>query len=290
MSPESARQDLDSLYRQMLLDIGIPPRPAILDQLTRELRSPAPDLRRIASCVSQDVGLAAGLVKLANSPIFGFRLRARSVWQALSLLGLEAASKALAGIALRNEFSGAPSMERFWDASATIAEYSGMLVNLLGTQDNVQADDAYTFGLFRDCGVPVLLRRVPQYRAILGQANGEAVRRFTDIEEDHLPTDHAMVGCMLAQNWSLPEEICLAIRHHHDFILLSHPTGNLPAASARLVALSQLAEHFHQRNSGRSHGHEWNKLGPASLALLHLESAQLEELQQSLKQALLQPD
>ena len=216
------------------------------------------------------------------------RLRARTVLQALNLLGLDVASKALAGIALRHEFSGSPSLERFWDASAKIAEYSGMLVGLLGKQHGVQADDAYTFGLFRDCGVPVLMRKFPQYREILGLANAEPVRRFTEIEEEHLPTNHALVGCMLAQSWSLPEEICQAIRHHHDFILLSHPGGNLPAASARLVALSQLAEHFHQRKSGRSQGHEWAKLAPACLAILQLQPEQLEELQQALSHSLQQ--
>ncbi len=286
MTSEVVPSELDELYRKTMLDIGIPPRPAILDQLGQELRSAEPDFRRISDCVSRDVGLAAGLVKIANSPYFGFRLRARTVLQALNLLGLDVASKALAGIALRNEFSGRPSLERFWDASEKIAEYSGMLVGLLGQQQGVHADDAYTFGLFRDCGVPVLMRKFPQYREILGLANAEPLRRFTEIEEEHLPTNHALVGCMLAQSWSLPEEICQAIRHHHDFILLSHPGGNLPAASARLVALSQLAEHFHQCKSGRSQGHEWANLAPACLAILQLQHEQLDELQQALSHSL----
>lgn len=282
MSAETS-PPVEELYRQTLADIGIPPRPQILDLLHKELSKPEPDFRRLSDCVSRDVGLAAGLVKIANSPYFGFRLRARNVLQALNLLGLDVASKALAGIVLRNTFSDSPLLERFWDGSAKIAEYSGLLVGLLGKAHGVQPDDAYTFGLFRDCGMPLLMRKFADYRAILAQANQERQRRFTEIEEEHLPTNHALVGCMLAQSWSLPEEICQAIRHHHDFLLLGHPGGSLPPASARLIALSQLAEHFHQRHSGRSQGHEWDKLGPACLALLELPPERLETLETELK-------
>ena len=94
MTSEVVSSELDELYRKTVLDIGIPPRPAILDQLGQELRSAEPDFRRISDYVSHDVGLAAGLVKIANSPYFGFRLRARTVLQALNLLGLDVASKA----------------------------------------------------------------------------------------------------------------------------------------------------------------------------------------------------
>ncbi len=279
MSQEASSDDsLDTLYVRSLLDIGIPPRPAILDLLAQELRLEMPDFRRIEQCVSRDVALAAGLVKTANSPFFGYRLRARNVLQALNMLGCRAASKALAGIALRNAFPNSPSMERFWDSSARIAEYSGLLCHLLGATPGVQADDAYTYGLFRDCGVPVLLRKFPGYRETLGRANADSQRRFTEVEEDDLPTNHAIVGCMLAQSWSLPEEICLAIRQHHDFLLLRSGADCLPAASRRLIALTQLAEHIHQQHSRRSHNHEWAKLGSACLALLQLEEGQVAGL------------
>ena len=279
MSNDSALDDpLDSLLTRSVMDIGIPPRPAILDMVAQELRSSAPDFRRIALYISTDVALSAGLIKTANSPYFGYRLRARTVIQALNMLGLEVAGKALAGVALRRAFPASPSMERFWDASARIAEYSGLLVNLLGSKGGVRADDAYTYGLFRDCGVPVLLCKFPSYRDTLAKANAEPLRRFTEVEEDDFPTNHTIVGCMLAQSWSLPEEICLSIRQHHDFLLLRSGAESLPVASRRLIALTQVAEHIHQQQSKRSTNHEWQKLGEASLELLDIDELRLREL------------
>jgi HD-like signal output (HDOD) protein len=270
-------QSVDELYARTVLDIGIPPRPMILDVLARELRSGEPDFARIAQHVAEDVSLSAGLIKTANSPFFGFRIRARTVAHALTMLGISIASKAIAGVALRNAFPPSPSMERFWDASARIAEYSGHLVDVLGVRDGVRADDAYTYGLFRDCGMPVLMRKFPNYFDTLARANAEQTRRFTTVEEEDFPTNHAIVGCMLAQSWSLPEEICQAIRHHHDFLLLQSGAHAIPAGSRRLIALAQLAEHIHQSHSGMNQTQEWTKLGPACLGLLQLDADQVPD-------------
>ena len=269
---------VEEIYARTVLDIGIPPRPTILDILARELRSGEPDFGRIAQCVSEDVSLSAGLIKTANSPFFGFRVRARTVSHALTMLGINIAGKAIAGVALRNAFPASPALERFWDASARIAEYSGHLVGLLGVREGIRSDDAYTFGLFRDCGMPVLMRKFPAYRDTLLRANANPDKRFTAIEDEDFPTNHAIVGCLLAQSWSLPEEICLAIRHHHDFLLMQSGAISLPPASRRLVALAQLAEYIHQQHSGMNQTEEWAKLGMASLNTLELGQVQLDEL------------
>jgi HD-like signal output (HDOD) protein len=99
---------------------------------------------------------------------------------------------------------------------------------------------------------------------------------FTAVEETRYPTNHAIVGCMLAQNWWLPDETCLAIRHHHDAIALGSGTSGLSPTSARLMAVSQFAEYLVERVAGRSRSREWAKLGPLSLQLLGLDEARIE--------------
>jgi HD-like signal output (HDOD) protein len=185
------------------------------------------------------------------------------------MLGLDVASRAIAGIILRKVFPASLHLERFWDASARIARLSGWLAQHVGGS-KLQPDEAYTFGLFRDCGIPVLLMRFPGYQKILGQANGEGSRSFTAIEDAQLPTNHAMVGCLLAQSWWLPEETCLAIRHHHDATVMETPSITPPLTSRYRIAISQFAEHLVQRHSGLSHTHEWPKLGGACLHLLDI--------------------
>ncbi len=274
---DSTPTPVDNLFERAILNVGIPPCPAILKKFMAEANKEEPDYNRLASIIGTDVSLSAGLIKTANSPFFGIRQRVRSVNEALTVLGLRIATHAVAGIILRNSFPHAPNLERFWDTSTRIAQLSGWLAQHLEIR-GLHAEDAYTYGLFRDCGIPVLLRRFPNYEGILGTANRDAERGFCKVEEAALPTNHAVVGCMLAQSWWLPEEICLAISNHHDLAALESTASPLPALSRQLIATAQLAEHIVQHLLGLSHTQEWPKLGAACLKLLDMGETQLEAL------------
>ncbi len=274
---DTAPSEVDNLIERSILDVGIPPCPVILDRFITEARRDEPDFKRLATIIGTDVGLSAGLIKTANAPFFGMRQRVRSVNEALTILGLKTASRAVAGLILRKAFPNVPNLERFWDASARIAHLSGWLAQHLEIR-GLRAEDTYTYGLFRDCGIPVLLGRFPHYEKVLAAANNDAERSFIAVEETELPTNHAMVGCILAQSWWLPEEICLAIRNHHDLVALESLSSKLPMQSRRLIATGQLAEHIVQRQSGLSMTQEWTKLGAACLLILELDETQLEAL------------
>lgn len=274
VTPKTA---VDNLIERSILDIGIPPCPIILERFMTEARQDEPDFKRLASVIGTDVGLSAGLIKTANSPYFGMRQRVRSVNEAIVILGLKTASRAVAGLVLSKAFPNVANLERFWDASARIALLSGWLAQHLNIS-GLQADDAYTFGLFRDCGIPVLLGHFPRYENVLVAANGDVTRSFTEVEAAELPTNHAMVGCLLAQNWWLPEEICLAIRNHHDVLALESIDSKLPLLSRRLIAIAQLAEYIVQQQIGLSMTQEWTKLGAACLRILDMDETDLETL------------
>ena len=271
------QSSVDTLMESTLKDIGIPPRPAILARISSEMLRDEPDYKRLANIISADVSLSAGLIKTANSPFFGYRIRARTINEALMLLGLDVASQAIAGIILRKVFPSSLHLERFWDASARIARVSGWLTRHVGNH-KLRPDDAYTFGLFRDCGIPVLMMRFPEYRGILARANSEEKLGFTAVEEAQLPTNHAMVGSLLAQSWWLPEEICLAIRHHHDSIVIATPSITPPLTSRYRIAISQFAEHLVQRQTRLSDTREWPKLGEACLKLLDIAEDDVEDI------------
>ena len=273
-----AAAHMEDTLADSLRDIGIPPRPVILDRIDAEMRKPEPDFRHLSALISADVALAAGLLKTVNSPYFGFQTRAKTVMQALMMLGLEVAGRAVAGLVLRRIFPPLPAMERFWDGSARVARTSGWLVGQLGVRGNVRADEVYTYGLFRDCGIPILLKRIPDYAIVLRAANADGERLFTAVEKARCPTDHALVGCLMAQNWCLPDEFSTAIRHHHDPLALLAGDSGMPASSARMVALAQLAEYLVQRITRQSATREWDKLGGVCLDLLGLDGNDVEPL------------
>jgi len=282
MTTEDAKPPpaIDAVLEKTIKDIGIPPRPEILDRIADEVSSDDPNFRHLGQLISADVSLAASLIKTANSPFFGFNNRAHSVNEALMMLGLDVASRAIAGISLRRAFPSDMRLERFWHASAQIAALSGWLTQIVG-KGRLRADDAYTYGLFRDCGIPVLMRRFPNYEKILAHANAETEQAFTQVERQGLqefPLDHATVGNLLAENWWLPEEICMAIHHHHELSALDYIDSGLPSTSRYLIAMGQTAEHLLQEITGGSQTREWQKLGASCMRLLDFSEDELKAL------------
>lgn len=277
---EAAQTQPDEIGTRMKIEIreiGIPPRPTILGQIEQETAKDEPDFIKLAKILSQDVGLSASLIKVANSPYFSFGKKVPTVQEALLVLGLKIVIQTVAGLALQQVFKHVPNMERFWDSSATNAQISGWLARQLGRKWAIRLEDAYTFALFRDCGIPVLLSPFPEYQAILAQANSERERAFTDVEDQAMGLNHASVGAGLAENWLLAEDTCQAIRHHHDARIFTEVTA-IPERTKVLVAISHLAEHLMQQEAGRGQSCEWEKLGAACLACLDLEPEQVQTL------------
>lgn len=270
---------IDEKLPQIIREIGIPPRPVILERVTMEIRSEEPRFDFLSREIEADVGIAASLIKLVNSPFYGFDNRVRTVHQAVVALGLRAIASTIAAIVLRKMLPMPRQMERFWDGSARIAQISGWLSQeVMGRAGRAKAHEFYTFSLFRDCGIPIMLRRFPDYLNTLERANADPSNAFTEVEDAHYPTNHAMVGSILGQSWWLSEETCQAIRHHHDFVSFRSGAGALPSMTRQMVAIAQIAERIVQETKGLSQNQEWDKMGSSCLSILGLSDSDLDTL------------
>lgn len=280
-------EDIDEKLTAALARIEIPPRPAIVDQILGEMQRDEPDYHHLAHLIVSDVGIAAGLIKTANAPIFGYRSKAGTVREALTMLGLLMVSRTVAGLALRHALPEGHGLAGFWESSARVALLSAWLVRRLGVRDGVRVQDAHTYGLFRDCGIPVLMKTYANYSQTLAAACREPLRPFTEVEEGFNLLNHALVGSTMARGWYLPESDCLAIAHHHLAESLD-ADGGLPPASRRLIAIGQLADRLQAADAPADH--EWDKLGARCLDTLGLAAADLAGLEAEAREALAAAD
>jgi len=220
-------------------DIGIPPCPAVLEDFIAETRHEEPDLLRVSHLIGKDVALAATVLKTVNSPFYGLRTRVRTIRDALTVLGLASATRLISGLLLRDAFPKADraAMEQFWDASSKIALITAYLARELEVAD---IDQAHTFGLFRDCGIPALMGRFPDYRRLAGDAIADGGGPVVVRERERFGVDHALLGATLAHTWHLDESVWMPIAHHHPAREVS--SADVEDPCAKLVAVSLLAE------------------------------------------------
>lgn len=269
--PDAAQ--LDAAAAKLIADVGIPPRPSILEDLQAEIASDDASISKIVKLVGMDAGLSAAVLKGANSPLYGLRRRAESLSDAVSFLGMNRVGGLVTSILLSKalSFEGL-SLQRFWDVST---KRSYALQALAPKVDGVSAANAHTFGLFCDVGIPLLMRRFAAYSNTLHLANTLPDVSFTAVERQAHGADHATLGALMGRSWGVSQTTCLAIRTHHDYGALA--PGAMPSEVQGLVALGLVCEVIIQRYAGLNATQEWAKGGGAALELLGIDDAVLED-------------
>ena len=263
----------------LLKSIRIPPRPSLLTDLQQELGRNEPDPARIAKILGSDVGMSGALLKLANSPFYGPKRKISSVQQGITFLGINQCAALATGVLARQAvgIEGGAALERFWDMSNRRAKAVAFLA---GRTRVCRSDIAHTFGLFCDIGVPLLMNRFPDYADTYAQAGSSDVDVFTVVEDGRHNTNHAAIGCLLARNWGLTEEVSQAILLHHDYSVLEKPGTDDAVRS--LVSLFLVAENAIQKLHGHAQFSSWEKSGAAACRHLGLTGDEtvdiLEEL------------
>ena len=188
MDHELSPEGIDAL----LNGVAIPPRPSLLLSLDAELKSDSPNPKVVEALITKDVGVSAAMLRTLNSPLFGLSRKVGSVLQAVQLLGMRNVRNVVTGLMLRNAAGGGASLERFWDSAEKVASINAHICSLL---PSVPREECYTFGLFRDSGIPMLMQRFPDYRETLRIAAVDP-RPMTEVEEERHGTSHAHRGAV----------------------------------------------------------------------------------------------
>ena len=167
--------------QEFLHGISVPPQPQIMVDLQMEQLMPEPDLKAIAKLIGQDPGLSGALLKIVNSPHFGLANRIASIQQAVNLLGCNSVINLINAQSIKGELTDEAivTLNRFWDTAQDVAMTCLTLAKRIGYKS---PDEAYTLGLFHNCGIPLMVKRFPNYMTVLEEAyyNAGGERRVVD--------------------------------------------------------------------------------------------------------------
>lgn len=281
-------QELSAEYiQQVLQGISVPPQPQIMVDLQMEQVMPNPDLRAIAKLISQDPGLSGALLKLVNSPFFGLANRIASIQQAVNLLGCNTVINLINAQSIRGELTDEAivNLNRFWDTAQDVAMTCLTLAKRIGYRS---PDEAYTLGLFHNCGIPLMLKRFPHYMEVLEQAyaNADEHHRVVDTENDQFNTNHAVVGYYTAKSWNLPLHLCEVIASHHNALAIFTEDSGRDAQLKTLLAILKMAENICEtyRILGNQHeDREWQSIEQLVLEYVGLSEYDFENLRESIR-------
>jgi putative nucleotidyltransferase with HDIG domain len=188
-----------------------------MTQLLARLSRRDCDVQELTNIVEKDPVLAAQILKMANSAIFG-RLRAvASVRHAVAMVGVGTMRKFALGSSITNLFSRTKPARAFSLLRFNLHSVAtGTLLELLAEEVPFEdGGDAFLAGLLHDIGKLLIAVNFPkQYDDILALT---ALNNAPLIEAERalIGIDHAELSALAVSRWELSEAVQWAAHDHH---------------------------------------------------------------------------
>ncbi len=234
----------------------IPQLPAFVYDLTEKLMDDSVSQTEIVSRVQQDPSMAANILKVVNSPLYGFSQKIQDINQAVMLLGLNELHNILVVIGFRMTMPVLPQFMELYIHSTAISRI--VLAIALETRFGHPAQ-LRTIGLLHDVGQSVVL--------LLKKQNARLAMLIDSL-------DSARLGGLLLSRWKLPPAICETV--HYQFYPDFSTPENIPQDLRQNVATLYLAHLCYDYLTGKKNPAP--VFLPAYQNLLNLSESPLDEL------------
>ena len=193
------------------------PIPQIALKITLMIQNECYNMWEVAKEIRQDQIISAKVIRLCNSTFIGLKEKVDSIDRAIIILGEKLLLKLVISASLELFFSD--SREGY------SLSKGGLFQHALGTAivaeklakftGRASPDIAYTAGLMHDIGKVVLDQYISSiYPFFYRQTQIDGID-LCKVETENLGITHPEAGGILAERWSLPENLTDTIRHHH---------------------------------------------------------------------------
>ncbi|WP_300161107.1 HDOD domain-containing protein [Solidesulfovibrio sp.] len=197
-------------------DASLASFPDIYFRLREAIADPGASAGHIAGIIGSDPGLAATLLRLANSPFYGLSRPIDSLARGVLLIGAGELAQLALGVAVADRFRDIPAccltMRQVWEHAVGCGVLARVLAAHVG---GVSQERLFVAGLLHDLGRLVMLRRLPGHMAAAMALARKEGLPVAAAERRLFGFDHAAVGRALLALWRLPPELAEAVGGHH---------------------------------------------------------------------------
>lgn len=218
------------LLKRKVEDLSsLPTLPAFVSVITSMVDDDSAGAQEIGDIIQRDQVLSARLLKLVNSPVYGFPRRISSVTHALVLLGFNVVKGLVLTTAVFNDLARETS--GLWKHSLGTALLSRHIGREVGVLD---PEECMIAGLLHDLGKVILAHLALQdYLGAMAEAHRRGCH-ISVVEEEVFGVDHSRIALWLALRWHLPERLTDALTYHH--------TPSRAKSSVQMAAIVHLAD------------------------------------------------
>ena len=226
---------LDEVLKQ---ELALSSLPDIFNQIVEALKSPKSSAAYVADVISKDISLSVKLLKLVNTPFYGFPQKIDTLSRAVTIVGTNQLTNLAMGISVVTMFEGIPcdciDMKSFWRHSVAC----GVIGRLLAARlRGFNEERFFVAGLLHDIGRLVMLKNYPDHARELFCRNNEDKRPLYILEKERWGFDHSGLAAGLFKEWRLPASLEEWVRFHHA------PSSARSKAEAAVVHAADVIAH-----------------------------------------------
>lgn len=212
-TPDRAAMTLEQLVDETNTVYSLP---FFYERLSEAINHPRSSVADIARIITEDQGLTARLLRLANSPMFGYFARVDTITKAVTIIGTQQLRDLALAASVMGIFRGIPeelmNMASFWRHSIAC----GIIARSLATwRRELNVERFFVAGILHDMGELVMCASMPEaVREMILESRETGSLHFAT-EHARLGFDHAAVGGALLRKWKIPPNIAEPVSCHH---------------------------------------------------------------------------
>jgi len=214
---------------------SLPTLPTILLKITELVNNPKTSAIQLGRVIAEDPVLTAKLLKIVNSPFYGFRRRITTITHAIVVLGFNSIKSIVLGSTVfelfKQQSNSGLDRSGFWKHSIACGAASKVVAQRVGYP---ALEEVFIAGLLHDLGKVVLDQHVHERYSETLQAAAGRNCLLVEVEAELLGVTHAEVGAWLFERWNLSPGLIEATRCHHN--------PALAGEHAKAVAIVHLAD------------------------------------------------
>lgn len=199
---------------------NLPTLPTVYASISEAMADPNARTEKIAQIISADQASAFKILKVANSPFYGFRGKIETISQAILFLGYGEIKNIIFALTIMNYFSRDKSAHRFnpvdcWAHSIGVGIISRYIGSITGERN---VENYFLSGILHDIGKVLFFEFASkEYTEAIKLAESDNIL-IRDAEFQVFGVDHSAAGSILSEKWKIPTSIQSVIKNHHTGI------------------------------------------------------------------------
>jgi HD-like signal output (HDOD) protein len=212
--------------------VSLPPVSAVLQRILKILHDPNAPLEDIAGLVRAETGLAAQVLRMANSAFFGLPSPATTIDEAIQRLGIAEVNRLVTMLGSRQLFLNplrayGLTADTLWQYTLTVAVCAETLAIYADTDRN----SAHLAGVLHPVGM-VALDRIATARKLPPRDAAVPIKEW---EAAVFGTDNAQIAARVLRHWQFPDSLAATVAGRYE-----PETAGESCGGASLLHLSSL--------------------------------------------------